>query len=184
MTGGQAVLLPVGAELYAVPMEWVREVIAEPLLTPLTTAPDRVLGLFNLRGEIVPLFDTAAMLGLGPIGLGPIGLGPVGPGTVGPGTVGPGTVGPGPGPGPNFAAVLQTPQGLVGLAATDLPERASLGTATGPSELPGTAGVFQLGRRVAVMLDLLALFAHDTLRSADRLPATSGSFDPAIAGPG
>ena len=36
-----------------------------PPLTRLVTAPPMVLGLFNLRGEIVPLLDTAALLGVG-----------------------------------------------------------------------------------------------------------------------
>ena len=50
----EAVLMPVGAELYAVPMESVREVVADPPITTLATAPPLVLGLFNLRGQIVP----------------------------------------------------------------------------------------------------------------------------------
>ena len=45
------------------PMDWVREVVAAPTLTRLVTAPSIVLGLFNLRGEIVALLDTAALLG-------------------------------------------------------------------------------------------------------------------------
>ena len=57
----ETVLLPVGDELYAVPMESVREVVADPPITTLATAPPLVFGLFNLRGQIVPLFDTAAL---------------------------------------------------------------------------------------------------------------------------
>jgi chemotaxis signal transduction protein len=60
-----AVLVPVGADVYAVPIGWVREVVSVPRLTRLVTAPAAVLGLFNLRGEIVPLLDTAALLGVG-----------------------------------------------------------------------------------------------------------------------
>jgi purine-binding chemotaxis protein CheW len=60
-----AVLVPVGSDLYAVPIGWVREVVSVPRLTRLVTAPSAVLGLFNLRGEIVPLLDTAALLGVG-----------------------------------------------------------------------------------------------------------------------
>jgi chemotaxis signal transduction protein len=129
----QAVLLPVGAELYAVPVEWVREVVAAPTVEPLVTAPPLVLGLFNLRGEIVPLFDTAALLGVGPAG-------PV-----------------------TFAAVIHTPQGLAGLAATGLPQRALLDTPTGPSELPGTNGAYQLDQRVAVLLDPAVLLTPERL---------------------
>jgi chemotaxis signal transduction protein len=143
----QAVLLPVEAELYAVPMEWVREVVADPPVTMLATAPPLVLGLFNLRGQIVPVFDTAALLGVGAVGA------------------------------VKFVAVMQTPDGLAGLAATGLPQRALLETATGPSEIPGTNGVYRLGRRVAVLLDLAALLTPDRLRGRDRdvaLPAGLG----------
>ena len=45
--------------------DWVREVVASPEVALLVTAPPFVLGLFNLRGQIVPLFDTAALLGVG-----------------------------------------------------------------------------------------------------------------------
>jgi chemotaxis signal transduction protein len=142
----RVVLLPVGADLYAVPIEWVREVVAAPALTGLVTAPVLVLGLMNLRGEIVPLLDTAALLGVGTVG------------------------------GAAFAAVLHTPQGPAALAATGLPGRASLGSPAGPSELPGTAGVFQLEQGVAVLLDPAALLASerlgsDELRAAPKLAA-------------
>ena len=65
MTTMQALLLPVGDDLYALPMDWVREVVAAPTVTRLVTAPSVVLGLFNLRGQIVALLDTAALLGNG-----------------------------------------------------------------------------------------------------------------------
>jgi len=51
MKTDQALLLPVGDDLYALPMAWVREVVAAPQLTRLVTAPSVVLGLFNLRGQ-------------------------------------------------------------------------------------------------------------------------------------
>ncbi len=117
MSAVEAVLLPVGGDLYAVPMEWVREVVADPPITLLVTAPPVVLGLFNLRGQIVPLFDTAVLLGVGTVDEAKS----------------------------TFVAVVQTPYGLAGLAATGLPQRAVLETATGPSELPGTIGVFRRG---------------------------------------
>ena len=61
----QAVLLPVGADIYALPVDWVRQVVAAPRVTRLVTASSVALGLFNLRGEIVPLLDVAALLGVG-----------------------------------------------------------------------------------------------------------------------
>lgn len=138
MSTQQAILLPVGEDLYAVPIGWVREVVPVPSLTVLVTAPPLVLGLFNLRGEIVPLLDTAAMLGLGEVGA------------------------------VAFVLVLQSGDGLVGLAATGLPQRILLGAAAGPSELPGTAGTYRVGDRVVVLVDPALLLASERLRGADR----------------
>jgi purine-binding chemotaxis protein CheW len=137
MTAMEAVLLPVGDDLYALPMEWIREVVAAPAATRLVTAPPLVLGLFNLRGEIVPLLDTAALLGVGKVG----------------------TVA--------FAVVLRCPQGPVGVASTEFPQRALLGTATGPTDLHGTAGSYRVGQRVAVLLDPGVLLAVDRAGEPD-----------------
>jgi purine-binding chemotaxis protein CheW len=129
MAGPQVVLLPVGGDTYAVPVAWIREVVLAPTPTPLVTADPVVLGLFNLRGQIVPLLDTSALVGLG--------------------SAGPAT----------HVLVLASPHGLVGLTATGFPQRAVLDEPTGPSELPGTAGTFRLDRQVVVLVDPEALLA-------------------------
>lgn len=46
----------------------VRAVIPDPSLTPVPTAPPVVLGLTNVRGEVVPVFDTGLIVGGQPIG--------------------------------------------------------------------------------------------------------------------
>ena len=126
-----ALLLPVGDDYYALPVSWVREVVDAPRLTQLVTAPPRVLGLFNLRGQIIPLLDTAALLGTGSIE----------------------TVA--------WAVVVNWDQGPTGLAVTDFPQREQLETSTGPSDLPGTVGLFQVGERIAALLDLATLLTPD-----------------------
>ncbi|MEC5150065.1 chemotaxis protein CheW [Cryobacterium sp. GrIS_2_6] len=139
----QALLLAVGSDLFAVPIVRVSQVVTPPDLTRLVTAPPHVLGLFNLRGQIVPLLDTARLLQLpdaGPLA---------------------------------FAVILQTGHGPVGLSVTALPQRVALGTAIGPSDLPGTAGVYRVDKRVAVLLD------PDVLLSAAR---TGRGTEIAIAG--
>lgn len=148
MTAVQAVLLPVEGEIYAVGMEWVREVVSDPEVAPLVTAPPFVLGLFNLRGQIVPLFDTAALLGVGAVR----------------------TTG--------FAAVIETPDGLAGLAVTGLPYRRELGPAIGPSERPGTVGVHRDEERVVIALDPTTLLAPDRLRGEIREPAAPAGAVP------
>jgi purine-binding chemotaxis protein CheW len=127
------ILMPVGNDLYAIAVAAVREVAAAPSVTPLPTAPSSVLGLFNLRGEIVPLLDSAVLLGVGRVS----------------------TVA--------FALVLRTSYGLIGLAATAIPRPVSLGAPVGRSELSGTAGICQHGRDAVVLLDLDALLSPDRL---------------------
>ena len=127
----QALLLPVGDDLYALPMDWVREVVAAPRLTRLVTAPSIVLGLFNLRGKIVALLDTAALLGTGTIGA------------------------------TAFAVVVDGPQGPAGLATTGFPQRGVLGAPAGESELPGTDGLYHVDQRIAVLLDPVTLLTPD-----------------------
>ena len=122
-----AVLMPVGDDLYAVPTGWVREVVGAPALTPLVTGPAGVLGLFNLRGEIVPLLDTASLLDLGHVGS------------------------------VAFSVVLHTHLGPVGLSTTGFPLRRELGDPIGRSDLVAGAEVHRVGDRVAVLLDVQAV---------------------------
>jgi purine-binding chemotaxis protein CheW len=131
------VLLPVGADVYAVPITSVREVLKAPAVTQLVTAPALVLGLINLRGEIVPLLDTAALVGVGAAG----------------------TVA--------FAAVMHTPHGPAALAVTGFPQRAELGAPCGPSELPGTVGTYRLDQQVVVLLDPAVLLSPERLGGAE-----------------
>jgi len=63
---GQALLLSVGAGSYALPLERVQEVLRRPVVVPLPGAPGAVLGVVDVRGEIVPVLDTAVLLGGAP----------------------------------------------------------------------------------------------------------------------
>jgi purine-binding chemotaxis protein CheW len=61
----RTLMFRVGANAYSLDLEAVLEVVPMPSVTPLPTAPRLVEGLFNLRGQAVPvissrlLFDTA-----------------------------------------------------------------------------------------------------------------------------
>jgi purine-binding chemotaxis protein CheW len=127
VTSMRVLLLPVGLDLYAVPMESVREVVAAPRLCSVPTAPATLLGLFNLRGEILPLLDTASLIGLGRLDEW------------------------------RFAAVIRTPLGSAGLGVSGWPESALLDEPMGPSESQGTSGVYAVGQRLAVLIDVDAL---------------------------
>lgn len=123
----RALLLPLGDDLYAVPLARAREILPWPPVTPLPTAPGWVLGVSNLRGEVIPVLDTAALLGVGDVFE------------------------------PSHAVVVTTPRGPGALAATAMPEALELGDPVGVSELPAGRGRFEAGVRVATLLDLDAL---------------------------
>lgn len=61
--GETCVRVRVGAEEYALPVRHVPEVAELGDVTPVPGAPPQVLGIRNLRGEVLPVFDLAAGLG-------------------------------------------------------------------------------------------------------------------------
>ena len=122
-----AVVFPIGEDRYAVPTSAVREVVSEPRPTRLPTAPATLLGAFNLRGEVIPMFDTAALLGIGKLADAPI------------------------------AVVVNTTAGPAALVVTGLPKFVVLEAEAGTSELRGTLGVYTIDHGVAVMLDIEAM---------------------------
>jgi chemotaxis signal transduction protein len=124
-----ALVVPVGADRYAVATRLVREVAADLRPTVLPTAPAWVIGVVNLRGEVVPLLDTAAMLGLGPMA------------------------------GATFAAVVELEAGPAALAADGVPAVVDLADALGSSDLPGSLGRHRVGDQLVVLLDPEVLVA-------------------------
>jgi purine-binding chemotaxis protein CheW len=122
-----AVIFPIGEDRYAVATSAVREVVSDPHPTRLPTAPAILLGAFNLRGEVIPMFDTAALLGIGKVTDAPV------------------------------AVVVNTAAGAAALVVSGLPRFVVLEDEVGPSELRGTLGVYAVGDGIAVMLDIEAL---------------------------
>jgi purine-binding chemotaxis protein CheW len=51
-------------ELYAVPIERVREIVKVPPLTEVPRARAEVMGVMNLRGEVIPVYDVKPKLHL------------------------------------------------------------------------------------------------------------------------
>ena len=60
---GQVCTCWVGGQLFGVPVDWVQEVLREQTLTPVPRAPGSVMGLINLRGQIVTAIDLRQCLG-------------------------------------------------------------------------------------------------------------------------
>ncbi len=61
---GVHVQVRLGKERYAVPVEHVVEVGAIGALTVTPGGSPAILGVRNLRGDVLPVFDLAAALGL------------------------------------------------------------------------------------------------------------------------
>jgi len=55
-----------GGEHYALPVTAVLEIAEFGQVTPVPGAPSGVLGVRNLRGQVIPVIDLATMLGLAP----------------------------------------------------------------------------------------------------------------------
>ena len=123
-----------GDDWFAVDLQVVREIVPSPMVTPVPTAPPALLGLFNLRGQLVPLFDIAGLVGLPPVG------------------------------GREYATVVDAApelgrHGLAGLGSSGPPEIGELRASTGPSVLPGSRGIFTVPvefapNRAVVLLDV------------------------------
>ncbi|HPF71320.1 MAG TPA: chemotaxis protein CheW [Candidatus Krumholzibacteria bacterium] len=71
MAERQFVSLKVGGRMYGMDILLVREIIRDFAFTRVETPLECVLGLLNLRGQIITVVDAGALLGLPPRDLGP-----------------------------------------------------------------------------------------------------------------
>jgi purine-binding chemotaxis protein CheW len=124
-----AVVFPIGEDRYAVPAEMVREVVGDCRPTRVPTVASELVGAFNLRGEVVPVFDLAALLGVGTLADGP------------------------------FVVVVATSSGPAGLLVGGLPAVAVLAEQVAPAELRGARGVHRVDTGLAVLVDVEALLS-------------------------
>jgi chemotaxis signal transduction protein len=85
------------------------------------------LGLFNLRGDVVPLFDTAALADAGSLAKW------------------------------THAVVVETAAGIAALAAGGVPETLVLDEPVAPSESPWIEATYAIGRSLIPLLDTGAL---------------------------
>lgn len=57
-------LFRIGEDSYAIPVEALTEIIITQKLFPVPTTPGHVLGVINLRGNIIPIVDIRPVLAL------------------------------------------------------------------------------------------------------------------------
>lgn len=58
-------LFALGEEMYGVRISEVREIYNEYLVTPVPCVPEFIVGVINIRGEIVSVTDLRSIMGLG-----------------------------------------------------------------------------------------------------------------------
>lgn len=58
-------LFRIGEEHYAIRVEDVREIFQEYVVTSIPGVPNYILGVINVRGEIISVTDPASLMGLG-----------------------------------------------------------------------------------------------------------------------
>jgi purine-binding chemotaxis protein CheW len=49
---------------YAIPVEWVREIVRLRVITPMPRVPPEIRGVISLRGQVVQVFDLCCRLGI------------------------------------------------------------------------------------------------------------------------
>jgi len=121
--------MPVGDDRYAITADRVREVVTDPRSTVVPGMPASVIGLVNVRGEVVPLLDTGAILGLEVVGSAA------------------------------FAVVVHSSEGPAALTVTELPDVIALDDLLGPSDMVGSADRYRYDSRLVVLLDVDVLLA-------------------------
>jgi purine-binding chemotaxis protein CheW len=123
----RALLVPVGIETYAIELGDVLEVVETPAVIGVPTAPDAVLGLFNLRGDVVVLLDTGMLLGS---------------------EAAEEMV---------AVVIVDSPLGSAGLSATGDTRTVELGEAIGESRMPNGRGRYRFEDLIVTLLDLPAV---------------------------
>jgi purine-binding chemotaxis protein CheW len=123
----RVLVVPSGDDTYAVPLRAAREVLPAPAVTPIPDAPTVLAGVFNHRGDVLPVLDLAALLGGAPLA------------------------------DAGYVLVAGTEHGPAGFAVAERGESATLGRRLGASEHPAADGHHEAGEHVVTLLDLDAL---------------------------
>jgi chemotaxis signal transduction protein len=120
----RVLVIAVNGAFFAVPMASVHQVLRHPLVTRVPLAPAGLVGVVNVRGEIVPLLDTGVLTGTGGLTE------------------------------PPFAVLVSGEKDMVALAAEELPIAADFEEPVGPGSQPGELGVYSNGGRLVVLVDI------------------------------
>jgi purine-binding chemotaxis protein CheW len=62
----QMVVFTIADELFATPVQHIREILKHTETTPVPNTPDYISGIVNVRGKIVPVLELGNILQIGP----------------------------------------------------------------------------------------------------------------------
>lgn len=120
----RVLILAASGAHFAVPMASVHQVLRHPFVTRIPLSPAGLLGIVNVRGEIVPLLDTAILTGTGSLSE------------------------------PPFAVLVSDGDDMVALAAEELPIASDLDEPVGAGGQPGEVAVYSNGGRLVVLINV------------------------------
>ena len=120
----RVLVIAANGAFFGVPMGTVHQVLRHPLVTRVPLSPAGLIGVVNVRGEIIPLLDTGVLTGTGSMTE------------------------------PPFAVLVSGEKDMVALAAEELPIAADFEEPVGPGTQPGEIGVFSNGGRLVVLVDI------------------------------
>src|SRR5260370_5217963 len=118
----RVLVLAVNAAYFAVPMTTVLQVLRHPVVTRVPLSPSGLLGVVNVRGEIVPLLDTGVMTATGALS------------------------------DPPFAVLVNGEKDVLALAAEELPTAVDFQEPVGPGSHPAELAVYSPARPLLVLV--------------------------------
>jgi purine-binding chemotaxis protein CheW len=120
----RVLVIAAGSAYFAVPMATVHQVLRHPLVTRIPLSPAALLGVVNVRGEVVPLLDTAVLTATGSLKA------------------------------PPFAVLVSSGDEMVALGAEELPIAADFDEPVRAGDEPGQIAVYSNGGRLVVLIDV------------------------------
>jgi purine-binding chemotaxis protein CheW len=130
----KVLVLPLGEEHYALPLGSVQQIISEPRVTRMPISDPSILGLLNVRGDIVPLFDAAVLLRSGT------------PGAAA------------------FAILVDTSEGPAALAVAVMPDAGEMDVEPSPTKPSEAGQVYPVGGRLVTLLAIEELLVAGRTR--------------------
>lgn len=123
----RVLVLAVNSAYFALSMETVQQVMRRPIVTRVPLPPPGLLGIVNVRGEIVPFLDTGVLTGTGSLTE------------------------------PAFAVLVQGADEILAVAAEELPVQGDFDIPVGPGTRPGELGLYSHGGHLVMLIDVEAL---------------------------